>query len=88
MTDSPLFRLPLDPQEKPLFENVLHIRNSLELMKQDKSCFMKSNDVQRLYDETLVQVHALNNLRTNKRDEQNQGWPTAVRVWHVANPSS
>jgi hypothetical protein len=80
MADSPLFRLPLAPQEKPLFEMVLHIRNSLELMKQDKSCFMKSNDVQRLYEETLVQVHALNDLRTNKRDEQNQGW--SPQVWH------
>jgi hypothetical protein len=42
-------------------------------MKQDKSCFLKSNDVARLYEETLVQVHALNDIRAKKRDEQNQG---------------
>jgi chromosome segregation ATPase len=72
MSDSPAVRVPLDPQEQPILDQLLSIRTQLELMKQDKSCFVKTDDVMRLYQETLAQVHILNNIRTNKRHEQNR----------------
>jgi hypothetical protein len=73
MTDSPRLSLPIDPEERPIEGALLQIRNSLELLKADKSNYVKSEDVMKMYEQVIVQVNALNKLRENKRDEQNRG---------------
>jgi hypothetical protein len=73
MTDSPRVRAPLDPVERPLLDQLLMVRTKLELLKADKSCYVKTEDVLSIYKELMTQVHSLNNIRTNKRDEQNRG---------------
>jgi hypothetical protein len=73
MTDSPRLSLPIDPEERPIEAALLRIRNGLELLKADKSNYVKSEDVMKMYEEVIVQVNALNKLRENKRDEQNRG---------------
>jgi hypothetical protein len=75
MTDSPRLSLPIDPEERPIEGQLLQIRNKLELLKADKSNYVKSEDVMQMYEEVIVQVNALNKLRENKRDEQNRGMP-------------
>ena len=72
MTDSPAFRVPLDPEEKPILDKLLIIRDKLMLLKQDKTRYVKSQDVIGFYDQVIVEVEALNKLRTHKRDEQNR----------------
>lgn len=72
MTDSPLYRLPLDPQEQPVLERILTLRDQLSLLKQDRSTYVKSQDVIALYNKLIDQVEALNRLRADKRDEQNR----------------
>jgi len=73
MTDSPAIRAPLDPNEQPILENVLAIRDRLSLLKQDRSTYIRSQDVISLYDQVIHQVEKLNGIRTNKRSEQNRG---------------
>lgn len=75
MTDSPRAMIPIDPEERPIEGQLLQIRNQLELLKQDKSCYVKSSDVLKLYKDTIVQVRALNDIRKRKDkiDEQNRG---------------
>lgn len=75
MTDSPRAQMPIDPDERPIEGQLLQIRNALELLKQDKSCYVKSADVIRLYKATIEQVRALNDLRVrkDKKHEQNRG---------------
>lgn len=73
MTDSPAFRAPLDPQEKPILDKLLGVRDELLLLKQDKTKYVKSQDVNHLYEEVIVQVELLNQIRVNKREEQNRG---------------
>lgn len=73
MTDSPHPRIPLDPSEQPILERLLKIRDRLSLLKQDRSQYIRSEDVIRLYNEVIEQVGALNEIRTNKREEQNKG---------------
>ena len=77
MTDSPVVRAPLDPQEAPILEGVLNIREQLSLLKQDKSTYIKSRDVLELYDQLIEQVHLLNIIReqNGKPLEQNRGIP-------------
>jgi hypothetical protein len=75
MTDSPRFQLPIDPEERPIEGQLQQIRTKLELLKQDKTNYVRSEDVINLYEEVIGQVHALNTIRQakNKPDEQNRG---------------
>lgn len=72
MTDSPLYRMPLDPAEQPILDRLLNIRDHLSILKQDRSTYVKSQDVKRFYDQLIVQVEALNKARAKKVDEQNR----------------
>ncbi|KAF2272713.1 uncharacterized protein EI97DRAFT_405577 [Westerdykella ornata] len=71
-TDSPAPRIPLDPKEQPILDKLLAVRGSLELLKQDRGNYVKSEDVIRCYDQVIEQVEILNNMRTEKRLEQNR----------------
>jgi hypothetical protein len=73
MTDSPAVRIPLDPKEQPILDKLLAVRTNLELLKQDRSTYVKSQDIIELYDQVIEQVGALNQIRTTKRLEQNRG---------------
>ncbi|KAJ4294494.1 hypothetical protein N0V90_008185 [Kalmusia sp. IMI 367209] len=72
MTDSPAPRIPLDPKEQPILDKLLAVRTNLELLKQDRSTYVKSQDVIGLYDQVIEQVEILNHIRTTKRLEQNR----------------
>lgn len=72
MTDSPAPRIPLDPKEQPILDKLLSIRTKLEFLKQDRSTYVKSQDVLPLYEEVIEQVVVLNDIRTTKRLEQNR----------------
>jgi len=73
MTDSPLPRIPLDPKEQPILDKLQSIRTELELLKRDRSTYVKSQDVLKLYDQVIEQVIILNEIRESKRLEQNKG---------------
>lgn len=92
MTDSPLPRIPLDPKEQPILDKLQSIRTQLELLKRDRSTYVKSQDVLTLYDQVIEQVIVLNEIRETKRLEQNKGisprWRASVAPLdpaHVAN---
>ena len=72
MSDSPLFAAPLDPREKPILESLLHTRDKLLLLKQDKSTYVKSQDILPLYESMIEQVHILNEIRVDKEFELNR----------------
>lgn len=74
MTDSPAFQAPLDPEEQPILNKLLVTRDKLLLVKQDKTKYVRSQDVIGYYDQVIEQVGTLNNIRTlkNKREEQNR----------------
>lgn len=63
--DSPAIPVPLDPQEQPILERLLHIRDALLLLKQDKSSYIKSRDVLPYYEEVIAEVDKVNAARTD-----------------------
>lgn len=73
MTDSPAVRAPLDPKEQPILDSVLSIRDKLSLLKQDRTTYVRSQDVITLYNQVISQVEKLNEIRAQKRSEQNRG---------------
>lgn len=75
MTDSPAVQAPLDPNEQPILDSLLQLRDRLSLLKQDKTTYIKSHDVIVLYHAVVEQVHLLNVIRleNSKPLEQNRG---------------
>ena len=75
MSNSPAVQAALDPKEQPILDRVLVIRDKLSLLKQDKSTYVRSNDVLDLYEQVIEQVHLLNIIREehDKPLEQNRG---------------
>jgi hypothetical protein len=71
MADTPTLSL-LDPREQPILDSLLRIRDELTLLKQDRASYVKSSDVMPLYDRTVEQVRQLNQIRTDKPQEDNQ----------------
>ncbi|MCJ1416864.1 hypothetical protein MMC32_003203 [Xylographa parallela] len=67
MSDSPVVNAPLDPEEKPILDSLLYIRDKLSLLKQDRSTYIKSKDVLSLYNETIKQVQLLNDVRKERK---------------------
>lgn len=75
MTDSPAHFAPLDPREQPILDELLHTRDALLLLKQDKSTYIKSHDVLPLYEKVVDQVQKVNDIREGrKQEEHNRGW--------------
>ena len=72
MTDSPRIQAPLDPSEQPILERLTQIRTRLELLKADKTKYVKSEDVITTFRDLIEQVHDLNDIRKSKRNEQNR----------------
>ena len=87
MTDSPAVQAPLDPKEQPILDRVLHLRDELSLLKQDKTTYIKSHDVIALYEQVIEQVHSLNIIREEhgKPLEQNRGsfWFLGAFVYQI-----
>lgn len=75
MADSPAIQTPIDPQEQPILDSLLRIRDSLQLLKEDKTTYVKSQDVISLYEQVIEQVTLLNAIRDEhgKPLEQNRG---------------
>ncbi|KAL9052062.1 MAG: hypothetical protein Q9162_005633 [Coniocarpon cinnabarinum] len=70
--DSPAFKAPVDPKEQPILDKLLYTRDQLFLVKQDKTKYVKSQDVVGYYEEICKQVEVLNEIRTSKPLEQNR----------------
>ena len=63
MADSPMYHAPVSTAEKPILEKLVLVRDKLFLLKQDKSTYVKSQDVLPFYEEVIEQVHHLNDIR-------------------------
>ncbi|KAI9855546.1 MAG: hypothetical protein M1824_006048 [Vezdaea acicularis] len=72
MADLPATQALLDPREQPILDHILKIRDNLSLLKQDKTTYVRSHDVITLYEQLIEQVHLLNDIRAEKRSEQNR----------------
>jgi hypothetical protein len=72
MTDSPFTRFPLDPKEQPILDRLLGLRDQLSVLKSDRTSYIRTQDVLDLYTKLIGEVEKLNELRTDKRTEQNR----------------
>jgi hypothetical protein len=82
MPNTPVLSMPLDPREQPILDELLLIRADLDLLKQDRSTYIKSSTVIPLYDRVVEQVTKLYAVREGRQHVQNKGmlqhWITYV----------
>ncbi|GKT44928.1 UPF0662 protein [Colletotrichum spaethianum] len=70
--DTPTCPPPRDDREKEILERLVAIRDRLQLLKQDRTTYVRSQDVLPLYEETIEQVRQLNECRSSDRREENR----------------
>ncbi|KAF6844058.1 hypothetical protein CMUS01_01471 [Colletotrichum musicola] len=70
--DTPTCPPPRDAREKEILDRLVSIRDRLQLLKQDRTTYIRSQDVIPLYDETIEQVRLLNEFRSADRREENR----------------
>lgn len=71
--ETPAIPPPTDPQEKQVLDQLSIIRDKLLLLKQDRTKYVRSQDVIPLYDQTIEQVRILNEHRsTSENREENR----------------
>ncbi|PHH64241.1 hypothetical protein CDD81_4855 [Ophiocordyceps australis] len=62
--DTPALPAPHDARERDIMDNLALVRDKLLLLKQDRTTYIRSQDVIPLYDQTIEQVRKLNAIRT------------------------
>ncbi|OHE90869.1 hypothetical protein CORC01_13846 [Colletotrichum orchidophilum] len=70
--DTPTCPPPRDDREKEILDKLVAIRDRLLLLKQDRTTYIRSQDVLPLYEETIEQVRLLNEARPSGRREENR----------------
>lgn len=67
-----MLSLPTDPREQPILDELMLIRADLDLLKRDRTTYIKSSTVLPLYDRVVEQVQKLSAVREGRQREQNR----------------
>ncbi|KAJ9130407.1 DUF2408 domain-containing protein [Coniochaeta hoffmannii] len=70
--DTPAVPMPKDSREREILERLTAIRDQLLLLKQDRTKYIRSQDVQLLYDQAIEQVKLLNDARKGHEHSENR----------------
>lgn len=75
--DTPAVPAPRDSREQAILARLSVIRDQLLLLKQDRTTYIRSQDVIPLYDQTIEQVKELNDIRaeTSNHEENRRNAP-------------
>lgn len=72
--DTPSFPPPRDAAEQEILDNLVSIRDKLQLLKHDRKTYMQKQDIIPLYEATVEQVRRLTEARPHDQDvEKNRG---------------
>ncbi|KAH8911680.1 hypothetical protein BR93DRAFT_921653 [Coniochaeta sp. PMI_546] len=70
--DTPAVPMPKDSREREILEKLTAIRDQLLLLKQDRTKYIRSQDVQQLYNQAIEQVKELNDVRKGLEHSENR----------------
>lgn len=77
--DTPAIPPPRDAREQAILDKFILIRDQLLLLKQDRTTYIRSQDVIPLYDQMITQVSELNAIRAEAGvKEENRGKTTMM----------
>ncbi|KUI72607.1 hypothetical protein VM1G_08547 [Cytospora mali] len=67
--ETPVTPAPQDEREREILERLLTIRDSLLLLKQDRTKYIRSQDVMGLYESTIEEVRKVNEVRSMSSED-------------------
>ncbi|OAA67303.1 putative protein family UPF0662 [Niveomyces insectorum RCEF 264] len=70
--DTPAIPAPRDAHEREILAHIESIRDRLLLLKQDRTRYIRSQDVLELYEQTIDQVRQLSRVREGRQGEENR----------------
>lgn len=68
--DTPAIPAPRDARERAIMDRLVIIRDQLLLLKQDRTTYIRSQDVIPLYDQTIEQVKELTTIRAETGNKE------------------
>jgi hypothetical protein len=68
--DTPAIPLPRDPRERAILDKLIMTRDHLLLLKQDRTNYIRTQDVMPLFDQTMDQVKELTVVRAETGDSE------------------
>lgn len=82
--DTPAVPLPQDAREQAVLDSLVVIRDKLLLLKQDRTTYIRSQDIIPLYDETISRVKELDEIRTETGNkEENRRKLNPLKTMHA-----
>ena len=70
--ETPAIPAPQDAREKEILERLVTIRDALLLLKQDRTQYIRSQDVMGLYEQTVDEVRKLNDVRSSSSENSRE----------------
>lgn len=67
--DTPVIPPPKDAREQEIMERLVAIRDQLLLLKQDRTKYIRSQDVIGLYEQTIEEIRKVNEIRGDAKDQ-------------------
>lgn len=67
--ETPAIPAPKSARENEIMERLVVIRDQLLLLKQDRSKYIRTQDVMILYDQTIEQVRQLSEVRSQEANK-------------------
>ena len=67
--DTPVIPPPKDAREQEIMERLVAIRDQLLLLKQDRTKYIRSQDVIGLYEKTVEEIRKVNEIRGDSKDK-------------------
>lgn len=64
--DTPAFPAPVDPREQTILDELLRIRDSLLLLRKDKSSYIRTVDVLHYFEDVNAQVEQIAAVRKDQ----------------------
>lgn len=79
--DTPALPPPQDAREQEILDKLTAIRDQLLLLKQDRTKYIRTQDVMLLYDQTLTQVRLLKESQRGHDHVETRGKPLPVPIF-------
>jgi hypothetical protein len=70
--ETPAIPMPKDERERQVLDKLTVIRDSLLLLKRDRTKYIRTQDVMVLHDQLVEQVRQVNEIRTGEHKAENR----------------
>jgi hypothetical protein len=70
--ETPAVPMPKDERERQVLDRLTVIRDSLLLLKRDRTKYIRTQDVMVLHDQLVEQVRQVNEIRTGEHKAENR----------------